>query len=551
MTERRFTPAFQPPDPDPRPTAGLMAGAFAEASPVDPKLPVRLVSSPSLNRQTVILHTAHYAGATYGSRALAAIRSFINARWLGPELYGFCGTLAFINSFAYHLHAGVQDMLVKEIPTQRSHGRQDQAARLTQIGWTFLLGMLLIASAGLGLRGWLSSSSTPAVFRWGWWIAALALPLEVLSTFERAIARAEERFVDISRALWASTLASVGLTAWLVIRYGVVGFYAVAILTPVCTLWLLHRHASYRWRPTWSWPELRPLLRAGWPAVAMTMVFDVIGWIDRGLVLSFLGVSAFGYYALATMLMQCGFVLPEVFASVVEPRLYAHYASAGRLDHVREHVWFPLHTLAWLMPLGVGVVNWVLPPLVRRWLPAYTPGLGAMRVLIWGSCFMGLIVCTKSLIITLGLQRRVLWFYGIAIAVHLATGLTCALRGWGLVGIAGATVLAYAVCCTQLLYFAARCFGYSGPAALLHTAGLYVPIALVWGSTVALPWAARKMPASSWPVPVAGIKGIALAILVLIAWRQLTRRAMKGVAAVSVSQPVLAPSAVAASSEGL
>jgi len=470
-----------------------------------------------LDRKAVLRHTAHYAGATYVSQALTAVRSFINARWLGPELYGFWGSISFILSFGYHLHGGVQAILAKEIPTERSQGRLDQAARASQLGLSWFGMMLLLAMIALWVVAWRLPPGTPALVRAGWMMAGVILPLEVIREYERVIARAEQRFGDVSLGLFVEVLVSLTLTAWLVTHYRLAGLLIVATITPVVGMWILHRHAAFRWRFVWSWRELWPMMRAGWPILAMTLVFEAMGWIDRVLVLSFVGVTGFGLYALAAVLAQCCFVFPQVMSSVIEPLVYFDYARHKQPKHMREHVWFPLRTLAYLMPMGLVIADLVLPWAIRHWLPAYIPSIAVMRVLIWGSVFMGLAFSTKALIVALGEQQRVLIFYVIAIVTNLLVGWTLAHYGWGLIGIAFGTVIAYVVCCTELLVFALRRLGWSGRQIATRIILLYVPTLVAWVGTVELPQVVARVmgwPAQAiWAVRLVAVAGFVAAVV--------------------------------------
>ena len=446
-----------------------------------------------LNRSSFLRHASRYLSATYLSRALCAVRGFINARWLGPELYGFWGGILLLLSFGYHLHGGVQEIMAREIPTYRSRGRVDLAHRTAQISFTFFFLLLLAASAVLWTVAARLPQGTPGMIRLGWVTAGVALPLEVLLFFEQTVTRAEERFERVSRGLLLAALISLALTGWLVTSYGLAGLYLVVVITPAVGLWYLRRRAEYRWRFVWSWDTVFPMLKAGWPILAMTLVFEALWWVDRLLVWGWMGTAGFGFYGLGVMLVQLCFLFPEVVASIIQPQLYFDYARGQRLSDVMDHLWFPLKTLALVFPLGLAMVDLLLPLLIHRWLPAYAPGMGAMRVLIWGSFFMGLAICTKPAIVALGQQKRVLWFYGAAIAVNVVLGVALILVGWGLTGIAVGTAVAYCVCCTGLLVFTFRRLGEPLPSAIVRTVALYGPWVLTSAAMVGFPFLAARL----------------------------------------------------------
>ncbi|MDP3920507.1 MAG: oligosaccharide flippase family protein [Candidatus Omnitrophota bacterium] len=475
--------------------------------------------SPLLRINSILKNTALLGGATYLSRVLCALRSLINARWLGPGLYGFWGSLSFLVSFGFHLHAGVQDIMVKQIPTYRSQGRDDLAARVAQQSFSFFSLGLLLAAFALGIVVAFLPESTPTVVRWGWWIAAVTLPLEALYFFEQNVMRCEERFGVLNRALLLASVVSLMLTCWLVIRYGITGLFIVAVLTPLMGLICLRRFASYPWKFTWDVPLVKSMLKAGWPILAMTLVFESLWWVDRFLVLGFYGTEGFGYYMLGVMVMQLSFLFPQVMASVIEPRLHYDYAKSGGTAGIRDHLWLPLRLLSFALPLALAFADLLLPRLIHWVFPAYVPGIAAMRVLLWGSVFMGLIVSTKSFIVAIGKQRAVLPFYVAAVVVNLAVSLTLALQGRGLAGIAAGTLAACLVCATGLLSFVFNHLGESTARIVGRIVSLYAPSAVVIAITIGLPSYLEQVFSGLSPVAVMTVGGGGLGVCAAIfAW---------------------------------
>ncbi len=450
-------------------------------------------SSRGLSRKAVLWHTGYYATSTYAARAIAAIRSFINARWLGPEIYGFWGSVTFLVSFGMHLHGGVQEIMARDIPAERSKGRFEAAQRTAQLSFTFFFYMLLAAAVAIWIFALRLPAHVPMFTRVGWWVGGFAMLLESLYFFEQRVARAEQRFADVSWGLVIAHIVSLILTCWLVISYGIYGLFVVAVVTPAVGIWYFRRRAEYRWRLNWAWPTIQSMLRAGWPILMMTLSFEALRWVDRILVLRFIGTTGFGYYMLGAVVAQCCFIFPEVMASVIEPRLYSDYAKHQQLSAVREHVWFPLQTLAFIMPAGLAGLHLFLPIVIGRWLPAYVPGVPAICVLIWASFFMGLTVCTKSVIVAMGEQGRVLPLYWLAIAANLAVSFWLVPHGWGLVGIALGTMAAYIVCCTGLLLFVMRRLGWSMQAAMVRIVALYTPAVIMSAITAGLPALMTRM----------------------------------------------------------
>lgn len=482
----------------------------------------RRTSAAQRSSPTILQHAARFLAATYVANVLCALRSFINARCLGPELYGFWGSLTFYMSFGYHLHGGVREAMIQEIPAHRASGHSARARESAQVAFTVFAAVLSAAAAVFWLVAWRLPDGTAPIIRWGWIAAGFVVLMEVLDDFEQTITRVEERYRRLNTALVLTAGMSLALTAWLVASYGLAGFYIVAIATPALSLWYLHRNASYSWRWAWRGDRVRHMLSVGWPVLAMVVVFESLKWVNQGLILGFIGLEALGYYGLGLMVMRVCFFFPEVLASVVEPRVHADFANSRDPSELRDHLWVPLRTMALLMPCGLAALDLLLPPILHHWLPAYVPGLPAIRILVWSSLLMGLAVSTKSCLVALGHQRRVLPIYGAAVVVNVLLGLWVVQAGWGLTGVALARLAGYVVCSGGLLISVFRRMGWSMRDTLARTAWLYIPCAAMAVLTVWLPEAihhARPAIPSAWITAVIAVSlavyGTAVALRVL------------------------------------
>lgn len=445
------------------------------------------VESKQLNLKGFLRSASHFVGASYFARALGAVRGFVNARWLGPEFYGLCGTIAFFVSFGFHLHAGAQDMMLRRIPTYRSRGRDDLAEHTAQITFSFFSVMLFFGALILWAAGIFSPAGTLPVIRIGLFVAGIAMILEVLFEFERNVTRSEERFNRVNHSLLISSVISLFLTLWLVTRYGIYGFYFTAIVTPAIGLAYLRRYARYSWRFKWSFREVRVMIKTGWPVLMMTLVFEALGWIDRFLVIGVLGMKHFGYYGLGVMLLQLCFIFPTVISLVIEPKLFGDYAKNKNASDVQEHLWIPLKMQSYLLPFGLVILDLILPDFVRLLLPEYVPGINAMRIIVWGCVWMGLLMNLKTYIVATRRQRDVLPLYVFAIVLNLIFSVSFLSLGWGLVGIALGTTLSYIVAASALLYFVSRTLDETKVGSVYKVIKLYLPTIVMVFVTILLP----------------------------------------------------------------
>ncbi len=488
--------------------AGLSSSFLSRISDILPKkFPVSL---------SYLKLTSLYLFTIYACRFLCVLRGFINAKWLGPELYGFWGVLMFMVSFGYHLHLGTQEMVIKNVPKLISLGRKGEVEKVIRLSSTFFTIMLGAASLGFWLAALTLPPGTPALFRMGWVVAGITLLIEILFYFEQTVARAEGKLGCLSKALFWANLSSLVLTISLVPFFGLPGLYAAATLPALAGLLYLRASSDYSRKFMWLWSDLRPMLKAGWPIALMTVIFEAPGWIDRLVILAYVGTSDFGYYVLAVMAAQLFFLFPHVVVASIEPKLHHDFPQNGKPVDILPHLWIPLKMLSQIMPLAIAAFELVLPAMIEGWLPAYKPAIPAIRILVWGSLFMGFAISTKPFIVAINGQKSVLGFYLAAIALNIYMSVTLLRSGFGILGAAIGTTIAYGFCSLALLGFAFWKIGWKPRVVLSKTLSLYTPALVVASSVILLPSFASKLFPSIPPQPITMFRISAFAICLLI-----------------------------------
>ena len=401
-------------------------------------------------------HIKHYVGAVYVAQIFAAARSFINARYLGPSDYGFWGWLVFIISLGYFLHLGAQEMMLKEVPALQAKGQHNKVHRLIQLNFTFFLIMLSVASVLIAILGFNFAGSVSTVHRVGWIVVGVVMIAEVFYYFEQVVARSMGYFSEIGRTLLVTNVVSLALTCWLVIGHGMSGIYWVALLTPVFGFMYMHRTTKYPFKFVWDGAAIKEKIKSGWPIVTLGLFFLAVGWVDRGIIMKFLGVTAHGYYTFGSTIAFMLFLLPKGLADIFEPKLHFHHTEEKPGHSINKNFLGPVRILAWLMPSFL-LVGHVLLPWILKWiLPAYQPGLLVMRILIWTSYFVGLMAMAKSSLVALNKQLHAVPIIVVAIVINIGVSLWMVAGGFGVAGVAVGSMAALGVASLLLTWLIIR-----------------------------------------------------------------------------------------------
>ena len=439
--------------------------------------------------QLTFTHMRHYMGAVYLAQGIAVLRSFINARFLGPHDYGFWGWLVFIISFGYFVHLGVQEIMLKDVPALQAKGREAEAQRLIQMSFTFYLSMLLAGAVLMGFLSLVLPGATSTVQQWGWIVAGVVMIVEVLFYFEQVVARSLGYFSKIGKTLFVTNVISLFLTCLLVIPYGIAGIYWVAVLTPVFGFGFLHRYTRYPIKFVWVSERLKRMIHNGWPIVAMGLCFLAVSWVDRWIVMKYLGVVPHGFYTLGASISLMLFLFPKGLADVLEPKLHFGHSREPSGNSIKSNFLKPVLILAWLMPGFLLMGHVFLPLVVKLFLPDYLPGLMVIRILIWTSFLGGLMAMTKSSLVALGYQKQTLPVILFAIVINMSVSLWMVQQGYGVAGVAVGSAVALGIVSLWLILLVLRGLNQPWRVSFQYLLEIYLPFAILSLPCLAQAWA--------------------------------------------------------------
>ncbi|WP_347351513.1 lipopolysaccharide biosynthesis protein [Intrasporangium sp.] len=196
-------------------------------------------------------------------------------------------------------------------------------------------------------------------------------------------------------------------------------------------------------RPGLAWATVRALVRLGVPAVGYSVGLLVVQRLDRLVIVSVLGATASGVYAVAATIAETS----RITSSAVGQLLFVQTAAAGAVTRTSRRT----YRLALVIQAAVVVVGWSLVPHVVSILfgDAYAEAVPLARLLLIAELFMGLALMDARLL--LGLHRvplvagATLTLVILAVPVYLvlveAAGLTGAVRASLLLYVAYSGVL--------------------------------------------------------------------------------------------------------------
>jgi len=401
--------------------------------------------------------TAGVAISQYLSRFVQLFRGIVAARLLGPAAYGSWNALLLVLDYGILSQLGLQQGLDQEIPGAITRGNEAETQTLKKGGVSGMIVLWILFAAAIGAY----LAMTPRRVAEGWGAAGvmlmvLAVLLQEMIFYHGTLLRSHGRIGVVSKALTVQAIAGGLLGIGLVFPIGAWGLLAGWLGGQAIALVYLRREgaeiAPFAFVPN---EGTKKLLARGFPIFLFMASSMVLKSIDRIMILRFLSIEALGYYSIGLMGVSMLLYIPDSISYVLYPRMLAKYAATHDPDAVAREMLRPIATIAWLMPLVVGVSVFFVREAVVVLLPKYLPGVPALSILLFGTLGLALSSVPSFYIMAIQKQMKLLPLALGAILLDVGGILLFLKLGWKLEGVALGVSTGYVVYGVGLLVYAA------------------------------------------------------------------------------------------------
>lgn len=425
-------------------------------------------------KEQIIKDSLSLTVINYVAYFVSLFRGFLLRRLLGPNLFGFYSILTVIQGYGTYSNLGTRTGAEKELPYLI--GKKDfvKVERTKNVAISFIIPAASIGTFVLFLSTFFCAY--PDILQKGIRIICLAIFFAEISSYFTIILRSYKRFILIAKVRFFSSLVGLVAATLLTYFFSLKGALFSLVLVPIFIASYIWLKTNYRFKILFDFKETKKLIKIGIPLIILALMYLTMISIDRIMIYSLINPTAVGYYSIALMVSNFAFFLPKQVGIVMFPRFREKYGETENISSLSTYLLEPTRAIAYVMPIFIGSLFILIPPLIKLLLPEYLPGIKAMKILIIGFFFFSLTHMSSSFLITLSKEKRIIAIQAACIICSILLDYLFIKAGLGIEGVALGTSLVYLLYSTWLISYALSYFEKRFSAQLRFFGFIYLPI---------------------------------------------------------------------------
>ncbi len=451
-------------------------------------------------KKQIIKDTFQLTSARYLSQGIGFITSIAMRRFLGPFYIGVWSLFRVALDYSSYLLLGISEGVSYKIPFLTGQNNTVEEERVKNNAFNFIFLVSLLTSAALLITALFFRKSYPPEVITGLTVLAFYVILDRACGYYMLLLRTKMNFTVLSKSIIFDAVVNLCLILLLVKNYKIYGLYLSVILLSVLNTLYIHSQAKYRIRLTFKFQGIWELIKTGSPIAVLGFMDWVLISIDRIMIAKMIGITFVGYYSIS--IMTKGYISQlSGFGTVLYPRLLERYGKSQKIQDIQKFVITPVLINAYLMPLVLGVIYFLIPVLVKAILPKFIPGILATQILLVDMFFRSCYPQSTHFLIALKKQTRSIPIIAAAIALNIAGNYLFIKMGYGICGAALATSLVSFLTFLAMQFYAMKHFA-GLPEILLFFREVLIPFFYILAGVLLL----EKFINIQNPIVCAGLK---------------------------------------------
>lgn len=374
-----------------------------------------------------------YGSSTVLYQASRFIVLLVIASVLGPRSFGIWNLINLVLVYGTYAHLGVANGMNRDVPLFKGRGDASRVKEVRAVSAGFIsLSSLVIATFLVLLAPYFVQPFAVGALRL---MAGLFLVFQFYS-FCQIYLVSDSRFDQMSYQQIAFAILLPLVAIPLAQRWKLSGFIVGQAVAYVVAALFMTKMVGFNFRPWLDWVEVQRLIKVGSPIAAVGLCYGLLTTVDRWVVQGYLGTTQLGYYSLTVLVGSVVTMLPKVLSEQIYPRMAETFGNTSDYESLKKWIFGQIVSTATILTIVVIVVFFALPLVVRVFLPAYQPGILAMRISLVGFLFLPLAGAFGNFLNTVSKQMYYLTVQMLAIPVEVVLSIVFIKLGMGIEGVA-------------------------------------------------------------------------------------------------------------------
>lgn len=427
---------------------------------------------------------ARYSASSIYRHITRAANAFIRPKLLEPELYGFWSLIGTLLFYSSHSHLGSRDTMRYSVPYYDSKGEHDKSIQLKGSVFYGTLYINIIISLSIVVYALIGNMNT--MVRLGLLTLSALMIINWLSDFYSIHIHASLNFRLMAAKNYIESTVSLLLSAVLLYLFGIYGLYLSIILSGILVIFYLRAKHVLEERYRFDTKIFFDAVKKGFPILMISFSFALIRTADRLIISSFLGNKMLGFYGIAVTLFDFLMQIPGSSREVLEPKLMQSLDRNTVEENLTAYFFKPLYNTAYLIPLLIGPVFFILPPFVSLLLPKYIPGIMSGQIIAFGVYFLALTYIIRGILVANKWQSGMFYITSIVLVLNVMISIILIKNGFGIEGVAVSSNFAYFILFISLMVFIFKKYEYKAKEWAALIISLLVPFLIMCGALIIL-----------------------------------------------------------------
>jgi O-antigen/teichoic acid export membrane protein len=452
------------------------------------------------DKESIVKTILRYSSSKIYQQILALFTAFIRPKLLSPELFGLWNILNIIPTYASYSNLGTYDIMRYMIPY---HEERKECHKSIEIRDSVFYGSMylnLFIAVGLIIFSFIGDITLNVRFG----LITMACVVIISWHYENYIVllKAYQNFRLITSTFYLQATITFFLNVICIYFFKIYGAYLAILLSfVIITFYLKTQNPSNSSHTKFKYSIFIELVKRGLPIMIYNFSAILINTSDRIIISSFLGTEQLGYYGIADMVLGFIIQIPVTAREVLEPRMMQDINKNSMERHISDYFLKPTFHTAYLMPLLIGPIFFLLPVVIPLLLPKYVNGILPAQIIVLGSFFVAMSYAARGVIVAYNWQSKALAVMVLGLFINIVFSILLLKIGLGINGVAIGSSISFCVLFISLFVFIRKQSKNSIPGFTKNIIGMSCPFLIMTATIALLQYAGKFIPINIYIAP--------------------------------------------------